>query len=380
MSLRSIPAQFWRGGTSKALVFDDRNLPPSQEVRDRIFLSAMGSPDANGRQLNGMGGGISSLSKICIVGPSSRPDADVDYTFGQVPVGEGAVDYSGNCGNMSSAIGPAALEFGLVRPPADGEAVVRVHNTNTGKVIVSRFSVIEGRHDPSGDFRIDGVSGSGSPVRLEFLHPGGAKTGLLLPTGRVVDDLVLPDGTRIEASCIDAANPCVFVAAAALGKTGLELPDDLETDPDWLDRIEAVRRAASVAMGLAPDLAAAARAESLPKVAMVAAAADGPILSGRILAAADHSISIRMMSMGRPHRAVPVTGAVCLAVAARLPGSLPARLLSQRPGPIVVGHPSGSLAVDADVVPDSGPAGVTVLSGSVFRTARKLFSGEVWFE
>ncbi|SMO96809.1 2-methylaconitate cis-trans isomerase PrpF family protein [Paracoccus laeviglucosivorans] len=376
MSQASIPAQFWRGGTSKALVFRECDLPTDPAARDAIFLGAMGSPDDNGRQLNGMGGGMSSLSKVCILGPSSHPDADVDYTFVQVPVGAGAVDYSSNCGNMSSAMGPAALDLGMVPPPQGNEAVVRIHNTNTGKVIVARFPADGGRFDPRGDFRIDGVSGSGSAVRLEFLAPGGAKTGRLLPTGRAVDMLTLADGTNCAASCIDAANPCVFVDAATLGKTGLELPDALEGDAAFLHRIEQIRQAASVAMGLTPDLGAAAAGQSLPKVAMVSAAADGAVLSGALLAAADHSIAIRMMSMGRPHRAVPVTGAICLAVAARLPGTIPAMIAGATPGALVVGHPSGTLTVDADVTSDTDK--VTARSGTVYRTARKLFAGEVW--
>lgn len=373
MPNRSIPAQFWRGGTSKALVLRDADLPQDRAMRDAILLAAMGSPDENGRQLDGMGGGISSLSKVCLLGPPTHPQADVDYTFAQIPVGAGAVDYSGNCGNMSSAMGPAAVDLGLVPPPAGDSAVVRIHNTNTGKVIVAHFAAQGGRFDPAGDFRIDGVSGSGSAVRLDFMQPGGAKTGRLLPTGSSLDLLHLPDGSTCPASCIDAANPCVFVDAASLGKTGTELPDALEADARFLNRIEAVRQAASVAMGLAPDLTAAATGQSLPKVAMVSAPAEGPLLSGAMLAADAHAIAIRMMSMGRPHRAVPVTGAICLAVATRLAGSIPARLAMPGSGPLVVGHPSGTLTVDASV------AGTEARSGTVYRTARKLFSGEVWY-
>lgn len=376
MSQRSIPAQFWRGGTSKALVFRDADLPADPVVRDAVLMAAMGSPDENGRQLDGMGGGISSLSKVCILAPSQHPLADVDYTFAQIPVGAGTVDYSGNCGNMSSAMGPAALDLGLVPAPAGDHGVVRIHNTNTGKIINAHFATKDGRHDPAGDFRIDGVSGNGSAVRLHFMDPGGAKTGRLLPTGSALDMLELADGMRCPASCIDAANPCVFVEAASLGKTGRELPDALEADPVFLSRIEALRQAASIAMGLTSDLAAAAASQSLPKVAMVAAPGDGPVLSGAQLAAADHSIAIRMMSMGRPHRAVPVTGAICLAVATRIPGSIPARLVALGADTVIVGHPSGTLTVDADVVAEGGA--ITARSGTIYRTARKLFSGEVW--
>ena len=221
-------ATFMRGGTSKAVVFNRTDLPADPSAWDPIFLAVMGSPDGNGRQLNGMGGGLSSVSKICVVGPPSRPDADIDYTFAQIAVKEASVDYSGNCGNMSSAMGPFAVTEGLATAPADGEAVVRIHNTNTGKVIIARFPMADGEPQTEGELAIDGVAGTGAPVRLEFIDPGGTKTGRLLPTGHARDLLSVPGLGEVEASLVDAANPCVFVAASALGKTGSELPDALE--------------------------------------------------------------------------------------------------------------------------------------------------------
>src|SRR5437870_1172829 len=201
-----------RGGTSKAIMFLQRDLPRDRSQWDRIFASAMGSPDPNGRQLDGMGGGLSSLSKVCVIGPPTHPDADVDYTFAQVEIRNGSVDYSGNCGNMSSAVGPFAVDEGLVK--SDGtEAVVRIHNTNTHKIIVSRFALENGRAAVDGDFVLPGVGGTGAPVRLDFLDPGGAGTGTLLPTGKVVDELTVVSLGRIAVSMVDAANPCVFVAA-----------------------------------------------------------------------------------------------------------------------------------------------------------------------
>ncbi|WP_323010535.1 2-methylaconitate cis-trans isomerase PrpF family protein [Paracoccus sp. (in: a-proteobacteria)] len=378
MTVRSVPAQFWRGGTSKALVFNAADIPEGDAARSALFKAAMGSPDDYGRQLDGMGGGISSLSKICILGPSSHPEADVDYTFGQVPVGAGEVDFSGNCGNMSSAMGPAALAMGLVGPFTDGRASVRVHNTNTAKVIIVHFAVKDGQHDPSGDFVLDGVSGTASPVELEFLDPAGAKTGTLLPTGRALDRVRLADGGEIEISCIDAANPCVFVAAESLGKAGTELPEALEADTEFLARIEEIRQEASLIMGLASDKASAAAAQSLPKIAMVHPPRRYETLSAKGLEAEEYAIGIRMMSMGRPHRAVPVTGAVCLAIAARIEGSIPATVLAEPAAGFVIGHPSGSLSVDAKVVAEAGS--VRAISGTVYRTARKLFSGEVWLK
>lgn len=376
MPLARIRAVFMRGGTSKALMFRTQDLPADRAEWDAIFLAAMGSPDEYGRQLDGMGGGLSSLSKVCIVGPSSRDDADVDYTFAQVVVTGAHVDYGGNCGNMSSAIGPFAIEEGLVEAPRDGEAAVRIHNTNTGKIILARFPVEAGALAADGDFTLDGVSGTAAPIKLEFLDPGGAKTGALLPTGLAVDELEVEGLGNIAASCIDAANPCVFVAAESVGKTGTELPDTLERDASFLNRMEAIRRAGSVRMGIAPDLEAAGKITSVPKVAVVCPPREATTLSGRVLARADSDIGIRMISVGQPHRAVPITGAICLAVATRVPGSIPHALCSSTEGPLRIGHASGTTVVDAEVAP--GPDGrLQALYGAVFRSARRLFEGSV---
>lgn len=373
-------ATFMRGGTSKAVVFNRADLPADPSAWDPIFLAVMGSPDGNGRQLNGMGGGLSSVSKICVVGPPSRPDADIDYTFAQIAVKEASVDYSGNCGNMSSAMGPFAVTEGLATAPADGEAVVRIHNTNTGKVIIARFPMADGEPQTEGELAIDGVAGTGAPVRLEFIDPGGTKTGRLLPTGHARDLLSVPGLGKVEASLVDAANPCVFVAASALGKTGSELPDALEQDAVFLARMEAIRQAASVAMGIAPDAAAAGRIPSVPKVAMIASPAAMPTLSGRTIAADAMSLAIRMISIGQPHRAVPITGATCLAIAVRIEGSLPHALARADDGPITVAHPSGTTVVDAQVENAGDPARARAIHGAVYRTARRLFDGQVYYQ
>src|SRR5829696_7451483 len=245
-----IPAVFMRGGTSNAIVFNARDLPRGRGLWDEIFLAAIGSPDPYGRQLDGMGGGISSLSKVCIVGPSSRPDADIDYTFAQVSVKEAKVDYSGNCGNMSSAMGPFAVDEGIVSASGK-EALVRVHNTNTSKIIWSRFALDEGLSAVDGELAIPGVSGTGSPVRLEFREPGGATTGKLLPTGRVAEVLDVPGYGQFNVSMVDAANACCFVRADELGITGIEMPEMLDTNVALLERLQAIRIAASLAMGIA---------------------------------------------------------------------------------------------------------------------------------
>ena len=379
MPQRRLRAIFMRGGTSKALVLHRADLPADQADWTPIFLAAMGSPDPNGRQLDGMGGGVSSLSKVCVVGPPSREDADVDYTFAQISVASAQVDYSANCGNMSSAIGPFALDERLVAVPDCGEAVVRIHNTNTGKIIVARFAVENGRAAVEGDLVLDGVGGNGSSIRLDFQDPGGARTGRLLPTGNATDRLAIPGLGEMELSMVDAANPCVFVAAATLGARGTELPQALEQDGGLLARLEAIRCHASVAMGLTQTLTEAAGVPGVPKVALVAAPAIAPTLTGRTLAPGDMDILVRMISNGQPHRAVPLTGALCLAAACRVPGSVPYRLLAEaaRSGAVRIGHPSGVVLVAAEV--ETGEGGVHIRQATVYRTARRLFQGEVLY-
>lgn len=375
-----IRATFMRGGTSKAIMFRREDLPADQKDWDPIFLAAMGSPDPNGRQLDGMGGGVSSLSKICIVGKPSRPDADVDYTFAQVQVKDALVDYSGNCGNMSTAIGPFAIDEGIVAKPKDGKAVVRIHNTNTSKIIVARFDMDGDYAAVDGDFAVDGIAGTAAPVRLEFNDPGGAKTGKLLPTGNASDTLEVEGLGSFTVSMVDAANPCIFINAEDLGKTGTELPDQLEADPEFLEKLQKIRRAGSVAMGIAPDLKAAAEIRVVPFIAMVASPRAMSTLSGRQLSADDMSIAIRLISNGQPHRAVPVTASICLAVACRTRGSLPHGLVSSHEGPIRIAQPSGVTTVDALVEPAPGePGGVRADHGAVFRTCRRLFEGTLLY-
>jgi 2-methylaconitate cis-trans-isomerase PrpF len=368
-----------RGGTSRALMLRAEDLPRERERWTPIFLALMGSPDANGRQLDGMGGGISSLSKICVIGPPSHPDADVDYTFAQIGIRDATVDYSGNCGNMSSAVGPFAIDEGLVSG-AEDEAIVRIFNTNTRKLIVARFAMDGGRAAVDGDFVLPGVAGSGAPIRLEFLEPGGAATGRLLPTGNPIDRLSVDGIGEIEASLVDAANPCVFVAADALGIAGIELPEEIEARPELLARLEAIRGAASQRMGIAPNAAAARKIPSIPKVAAIAPPRAARTLSGEELAASAANIHVRMISLGQPHRAVPLTGAMCLAVAVRIPGSLAHRLA--KPGnnpsdPVRIGQPSGVTVVDAEV--SRAARAWHARQATVYRTARRLMEGVVYY-
>ncbi len=364
-----------RGGTSKALVFHARDLPSDRSLWPEIFLAAMGSPDRNRRQLDGMGGGISSLSKVCVVGPPSRADADVDYTFGQVSVEEAVVDFRPNCGNMSSAIGPFAVDEGLVA--ADGtEATVRIHNTNTHKLIHARFALEAGRAAVDGDLALPGVAGTGAPVQLEFRDPGGATTGALLPTGSVLTRLDVPGVGQIEGSLVDAGNACVFIKASDIGLGGTETPDRLESDPDLLNRLAAIRTAAAVAMGLAGS-AEATRQSNVPLIGFVSGPQAARTLAGQVLPAADADLTARMISMGRPHRALPLTGALCLAVAACIEGSIVHQVVRPlRRGEAVdlrIAMPSGVLVVGAKVRRED--ARWIAEHGTVLRTARRLFEG-----
>lgn len=370
-------AAFIRGGTSKALVFHARDLPADRAAWDAIFLTAMGSPDRYGRQLNGMGGGVSSLSKVCVIGPPSVAEADVDYTFAQVQVQEARVDYSGNCGNMSSAIGPFAVDEGLVPAPADGETTVRIHNTNTRKIIRSTFPVQGGKSVEAGTLAIPGVDGTGAPVRLDFLSPGGASTGKLLPSGLASQPLAVPGREGITASLVDAANACVFVAAADLGLTGAESPDEIGANADVMRLLSQLRLAGSVAMGIAPTLEAAASIRMIPLIAIVSAPQPTRTLDGQTIAAADADLVVRILSNGQAHRALPLTGALCTAVAMQIDGTVAARLANpaRDAGALRIAMPSGVLTVAASV--EHTPAGWHAAHGSFFRTTRRLFDGFV---
>jgi 2-methylaconitate cis-trans-isomerase PrpF len=378
MKQLKIPAVFMRGGTSNAIVFHQKDLPADRKEWDEIFLAAIGSPDPYGRQLDGMGGGISSLSKVCVVGPSSRSDADIDYTFAQVQVKEAKVDYSGNCGNMSSAMGPFAVDEGLLKVSGK-DALVRIHNTNTKKVIWSRFALDDGMSAVDGDLSIPGVAGTGSPVRLEFRDPGGATTGKLLPTGNVVDTLDVPGYGKIRASLVDAANATCFLSAAELGIRGTEMPEELDRNAELLKKLAAIRIAASVAMGIARTPEEAAEKRTVPFVGFVSGPQDAVTLAGERIEAGKVDLTARMISNGQPHRALPLTVTLCTAVAARIEGSLvnqAARLTRDPDAEIRIAMPSGILTVAARVHRKDGSWRAE--QGAFYRTQRRLFEGYVY--
>lgn len=373
MSQSGYNAVFMRGGTSKGVFFRQDDLPAELAARDEIFVHALGSPDAYGRQLNGMGGGVSSVSKAVIVGPPSVAEADVDYTFAQVVIDRPEVDYSATCGNLSSAIGPFAVDQGLVAAQ-DGQQTVRVFNTNTKKIYHATFTVKGGLFAPAGDFEIPGVSGTGSRIRLDYLDPGGATSGKLLPSGSALDVLDVPGIGEVEASLVDATNAVVFIVASRLGKTALESVAELEADATFMQAIDAVRRVAAVKMGLAetPETASLGN----PKIGMVGPADDSISLSGAAIKGDDADLSARLISMGQVHRVLPLTGSMCLGVACRIPGTVPNLICKEQDGDIRLANPSGILPVDANVDVDGNV--VTVKSCTVYRTARPLMAGQVF--
>jgi hypothetical protein len=324
-----------------------------------------------------MGGGVSSLSKVCVVGPSTRPDADIDYTFAQVQVKEAKVDYGANCGNMSSAMGPFAIDEGMVKV-SGREALVRIHNTNTKKIIHALFSVDEGLAAVDGDLAIPGVSGTGSPVKLEFRDPGGATTGKLLPTGNVVDTLDVPGLGKIRASLVDAANATVWINAKDIGLTGTELPEQLDADAAVMQKLSAIRIAGSVAMGIAANAEEAAKKKSIPFIGFVSPVQDAKLLSGESISANDVDLTGRVISNGQTHRALPLTVSLCMAVASRLEGSVVNEVLRkglQAEAPVRIGMPSGILTVAATVKQNGGVWHAE--QGAFYRTQRRMFEGQV---
>ena len=363
MDQTGIKATFMRGGTSKGLFFRWEDVP---EDRDAFLCAAIGAGDPYGRQLDGMGGGISSLSKAMMVRRSERDGVDVDYLFAQASIREARMDYAANCGNLSSAVGCFAVDQGLVQLP-DGEGTVAMFNENTSKRIDCHLTVRGGRAAVSGDETIAGVHTTGSAIRLDFLDPGGAGTGTLLPTGEAMNRLVL--GERgVEASIVDAANPCVFVRGQDLGLTADNLPAAIAGNADVMDKLETLRRQAAERAGMAPS-------KGVPKIALVSPPMDFATLSGETVAAEEVDVLVRMISMGAPHLAIPLTGAMCVAVAAKISGSVVYEAARARdPGtPLRIGTPSGVVPAMADV-----QAGPHAASASVYRTARKLMEGTVY--
>ena len=373
---------YLRGGTSKGVFFLDTDLPAACDERDRWLLRVLGSPDRYGKQIDGMGGGTSSTSKVVIVARSTRPDADVDFLFGAVSIDRAVIDWSGNCGNLSAAVGPFAIHRGLVRIPESGPAVVRIWQANIGKHILATVPIEAGVVREDGDFVLDGVAFPAAEVQLEFIDPGAEEgpggRGGLFPTGRVLDRLDVPGSAPIEATLIDSGIPMIVVDASVLGLSGTESQADVNANRDLLARAEALRAHGALAMGLVERAEhATSRRPHSPKIAFVAPPTSYVASDGRRIDREQIDLLARAFSMGPLHHAMPGTAAVALATAAAIPGTLVHRVARGGvAGRIRLGHPSGTLAIGAQVRRDGERWVVTRVV--VSRSARRLMEGWVF--
>ncbi len=381
-----VPATYIRGGTSKGVFFRLQDLPAAAQVpgaaRDALLLRVIGSPDPYGKQIDGMGGATSSTSKTVILSKSSKPDHDVDYLFGQVSIDKAFVDWSGNCGNLSAAVGAFAISGGLVDPeriPQDGMATVRVWQANIGKTIIAHVPITGGAVQETGDFELDGVTFPAAEVQLEFMDPAADEEGgggSMFPTGNLVDDLEVPGVGTLKATMINAGIPTIFVNAEAIGYTGTELQDAINGDPKALAMFETIRAHGALRMGLIKHLDEAAKRQHTPKVAFVAAPKDYVSSSGKQVGAADVDLLVRALSMGKLHHAMMGTAAVAIGTAAAIPGTL----VNQAAGggarnAVRFGHPSGTLRVGAEASQVNGEWSVT--KAIMSRSARVLMEGWV---
>ncbi len=381
-----IAATYMRGGTSKGVFFNLTDLPEAAQVpgaaRDALLLRVIGSPDPYGKHTDGMGGATSSTSKIVILSKSSRPDHDVDYLFGQVSIDKPFIDWSGNCGNLSAAVGPFAISNGLVEPdriPQNGVATVRIWQANISKTIISHVPVSNGAVQETGDFELDGVTFAAAEVRLEFMDPAAEEEGAegaMFPTGNLVDDLDVPGVGQLKATMINAGIPTIFVNARDIGYTGTELQDAINSDSKALNMFETIRAHGALRMGLIKNIEQAAQRQHTPKVAFVAQPADYTASSGKQIGTGDIDLVVRALSMGKLHHAMMGTAAVAIGTAAAIPGTLVNLAAGGRERESVTfGHPSGTLKVGAQAVQESGQW--TVKKVSMSRSARVLMEGFV---
>lgn len=381
-----IPATYLRGGTSKGVFFRLQDLPEAAQLpgatRDALLLRVIGSPDPYGKQIDGMGGATSSTSKTVIVSRSTRADHDVDYLFGQVSIDQAFVDWSGNCGNLSAAVGPFALAGGLVDParvPRDGVAIVRIWQANIGKTIIAHVPMTDGAVQETGDFELDGVTFPAAEVQLEFIDPAAEEDGAggaMFPTGNLVDELDVPGVGTLKATMINAGIPTIFIEASAIGYTGTELQDDINGDAKALAMFETIRAHGALRMGLIKSLEEIATRQHTPKVAFVAPPADYAASSGKPVAAGDIDLLVRAMSMGKLHHAMMGTAAVAIGTAAAIPGTLVNLAAGGGERQAVrFGHPSGTLRVGAEAKLVDGSWAVT--KAIMSRSARVLMEGWV---
>ncbi|MGF6552075.1 2-methylaconitate cis-trans isomerase PrpF [Paraburkholderia youngii] len=381
-----IPATYMRGGTSKGVFFRLQDLPEAAQrpgaARDALLMRVIGSPDPYGKQIDGMGGATSSTSKTVIISRSSRPDHDVDYLFGQVSIDKAFVDWSGNCGNLSAAVGPFAISAGLVdasRVPRDGVAIVRIWQANIGKTIIAHVPMTDGAVQETGDFELDGVTFPAAEVPLEFMDPAADEEGAggsMFPTGNLVDDLEVPGVGTLKATMINAGIPTIFVDAEAIGYKGTELQDAINSDAKALAMFETIRAHGALRMGLIKYLDEIATRQHTPKIAFVAKPVDYVASSGKPVRAGDVDLLVRAMSMGKLHHAMMGTAAVAIGTAAAIAGTL----VNQAAGggereSVRFGHPSGTLRVGAQASLKDGEWVVT--KAMMSRSARVLMEGWV---
>ena len=382
-----IPATYMRGGTSKGVFFKLTDLPAAAQqpgaVRDAILLRVIGSPDPYGKQIDGMGGATSSTSKSVILAKSSKPDHDVDYLFGQVSIDKPFVDWSGNCGNLSAAVGPFAISNGLVdaaRVPQNGIATIRIWQVNIQKTIIAHVPITNGAVQETGDFELDGVTFPAAEVQLEFLDPAdegeGDGGGAMFPTGNLVDDLVVPGVGTFKATMINAGIPTVFVNSKDIGYSGTELQDAINGDGKALAMFETIRAHGAMRMGLIKSLDEAATRQHTPKVAFVAPPTSYTASSGKSVQATDIDLCVRALSMGKLHHAMMGTAAVAIGTAAAIPGTLVNLAAGGGTRPAVrFGHPSGTLRVGAEATQENGEW--VVKKAVMSRSARVLMEGDV---
>ena len=374
--MRSFKTVFMRGGTSKGCMFLREDLPAREEWDD-IFVQVMGSPDP--KQIDGMGGCVSSNNKIVVVNKSQRPGVDIDYIVGQSIVGQSKIDYKSNCGNMTAAAAPFAVEIGLVEHLTEPTTTVHMFNLNTDKYIDVEVPVKNGQFNNEGICAIAGVDGTAGELKVNFLNPAGSKTGKLFPTGKAKEMLTLPDG-EIEATILDVSNPIVLVRAADIGLTGRELPAQIDADKAVSDKLEAIRGAACVKMGFAKDLKEAMEnCPAVPKVGFVAAPANFTDISGKAVEAGDMDICARVISVFKCHKACPLTSASAISVAAAIPGTLVSELARSGGEAVRIGHPSGVMTMFPYLDDTRKPLNEIQVSGvAVQRTARRIMDGTVY--
>jgi 2-methylaconitate isomerase len=380
----AIRATYMRGGTSKGVFLEPGDLPLEVQnepaLRDALLMRVVGSPDPYGKHIDGMGGATSSTSKIVLVSRSTREDCDVDYLFGAVAIESAVIDWSGNCGNLTSAVGPFAIHRGLVQAPRDGVAVVRIWQANIGKRIMAHVPMSGGAVQELGDFELDGVTFPAAEIKLEFMDPGAdedGEGGAMFPTGNRIDFVGVPGVGTVEATLINAGNPTIFVEAATLGFKGTELQPEVNGDAALLARCETIRAHATVAMGLAATAAEATeKRPHTPKLAFVAPAAAYTASSGRPVAASDVDLCARIFSMGKLHHAMTGTGAVAIAVASAIPGTIVSRVVGAGREEVRFGHPSGTLLVGAAASREAGEW--VVKKATMSRSARRLMEGQVF--